>query len=203
MMSKVITIGRQFGSNGHAIGQKLAEELGIPFYDKEILTQAAKNSGLSEQLLKNLDEKPNKSFLYNLVMDPYSFGYTAPGIQTNLNQQAFQAIYDTVKMIGENGPCVIVGRCADYALRNNKNLIRLFIHAPLETRIKTVAERFALTEDKAKNQIAKEDKARASYYNYYTSQKWGSLDSYDMFFNSSILGVDGTVGAIIACLNQM
>ena len=203
MMSKVITIGRQFGSNGHAIGQKLAEELGIPFYDKEILTQAAKNSGLSEQLLKNLDEKPNKSFLYNLVMDPYSFGYTAPGIQTNLNQQAFQAIYDTVKMIGENGPCVIVGRCADYALRNNKNLIRLFIHAPLETRIKTVAERFDLTEDKAKNQIAKEDKARASYYNYYTSQKWGSLDSYDMFFNSSILGVDGTVGAIIACLNQM
>jgi len=203
MMSKVITIGRQFGSNGHAIGQKLAEELGIPFYDKEILTQAAKNSGLSEQLLKNLDEKPNKSFLYNLVMDPYSFGYTAPGIQTNLNQQAFQAIYDTVKMIGENGPCVIVGRCADYALRNNKNLIRLFIHAPLETRIKTVAERFDLTEDKAKNQIVKEDKARASYYNYYTSQKWGSLDSYDMFFNSSILGVDGTVGAIIACLNQM
>ena len=95
---------------------------------------------------KNLDEKPNKSFLYNLVMDPYSFGYTAPGIQTNLNQQAFQAIYDTVKMIGENGPCVIVGRCADYALAENKNSLHLFIYSSEREKINRIMKKYDFNE---------------------------------------------------------
>jgi cytidylate kinase len=197
MKKNIITIGRQFGSNGREIGRTLAEKLNIPFYDKEILNETAKNSGLSEQILQTLDEKPTKSFLYSLVMDPYSFGFTNTGYQANLNQQAFQATYDTVKKIGEAGPCVIVGRCADYALRHNPNLIKVFVHAPLETRIQTVMHRFDLTEDKARSQIIKEDKGRASYYNYYTSKKWGTLDSYDIFVNSSLMSIEKTADFLI------
>lgn len=203
MVDTIITIGRQFGSNGHEIGKRLAKRLDIPFYDKEILGETAKNSGLSENILKSLDEKPTKSFLYSLVMDPYSFGYTNSGYQVNLNQQAFQATYDTVKELGSKGPCVIVGRCADYALRHNPNLIRIFIYAPLEERIKTVCERFNLTEDKAKNQISKEDKSRASYYNYYTSKKWGDINSYDIFINSSLMDLDKTVDYIVKYINAI
>ena len=131
MTNKIITIGRQFGSNGRIIGQQLANKLGIPFYDKELLNKTAKNSGLSEQILSSLDEKPTKSFLYSLVMDPYNYTYSGGGMQINLNQQAFQATYDTIKKIADEGPCVIVGRCADYALREYDNLVRIFIYAPL------------------------------------------------------------------------
>lgn len=197
MVKNIITIGRQFGSSGREIGHRIANKLGVPFYDKEILNETAKSSGLSENILKSLDEKPSKSFLYSLVMDPYSYGFTSTGYQANLNQQAFQATYDTIKKIGDEGPCVFVGRCADYALRHNPNLIRLFIHAPLEKRIETVSQRFNLTEDKAKAQIIKEDKGRASYYNYYTSKKWGALDSYDIFVNSSLMEIDKTVDYLI------
>ena len=197
MVKNIITIGRQFGSNGREIGKEVAKKLDIPFYDKEILYETAKNSGLSESLLKSLDEKPNKSFLYSLVMDPYSYGFTSTGYQTNLNQQAFQATYDTIKRIGDEGPCVIVGRCADYALRHNPKLARVFIYAPMEKRIATVSERFNLSEDKAKSQIIKEDKGRASYYNYNTSKKWGAMESYDICINSSLMSVEKTADFII------
>ncbi len=203
MGKHIITIGRQFGSNGREIGHRLADKMGIPFYDKELLNETAKNSGLSENLLKSLDEKPSKSFLYSLVMDPYSYGFTSAGYQPNLNQQAFQATYDTIKKIADEGSCVFVGRCADYALRHNPDLIRLFVHAPLETRIKNVSNRFALTDEKAKAQIIKEDKGRATYYNYYTSKKWGALDSYDLFINSSLLDIDRTVDYIIDFIDAM
>ncbi len=203
MAKTVITIGRQFGSNGREIGHRLAEKLGYSFYDKELLNEAAKASGLSEGILKSLDEKPNRSFLYNLVMDPYSYTFTGTGYQANLNQQAFQATYDTIKKIADEGPCVIVGRCADYALRNNDNLLRVFVHAPIEARIKTVMERFDLTEDKARSQINKEDKARASYYNYYCSKKWGSLDSYDILVNSSLMPIDDTVSVLCEFIKRI
>lgn len=203
MINKIITVGRQFGSNGRVIGKSIAERLEIPFYDKELLTEAAKESGLSENLLRNLDEKPNKSFLYNLVMDPYNFGYSNTGYHTNLSQQAFQATYDTVKKIAEGGPCVIVGRCADYALRHNENLLRTFIFAPIEDRVVTIAKRFNINEDKAKLLISKEDKGRAAYYNYYTSQKWGALESYDLFVNSSLLPIDETVDFMVNYIKSM
>ena len=158
---------------------------------------------MSEEFLKSLDEKPTRSFLYSLVSDPYSYGFTSAGYQTNLNQQAFQATYDTIKKLADKGPSVFVGRCADYALRHNTNLVRIFIHAPLEERIKNVSERFNLTPDKAKAQIVKEDKARASYYNYYTSKKWGALESYDIFINSSLMSEDDTVDFIIDYIDRI
>ena len=203
MAKTIITIGRQFGSNGRNIGRKLAEKISANFYDKELINETAKESGLSEEFLKSLDEKPTRSFLYSLVSDPYSYGFTSAGYQTNQNQQAFQATYDTIKKLADKGPSVFVGRCADYALRHNTNLVRIFIHAPLEERIKNVSERFNLTPDKAKAQIVKEDKARASYYNYYTSKKWGALESYDIFINSSLMSEDDTVDFIIDYIDKI
>lgn len=203
MTNKIITVGRQFGSNGREIGKRLAAHFDIPFYDKDLLSKTAKASGLSENLLKNLDEKPNKSFLFNLVMDPYNYGYNNAGYHTNLSQQAFQATYDTIKNIAEEGPCIIVGRCADYALRHRKNLLKTFIFAPMEDRIKTISSRFDISEDKARILITKEDKGRAAYYNYYTSQKWGALDSYDYFVNSSLMTIDETVEYMVSYIESI
>ncbi len=205
MGNRIITIGRQFGSNGRNIGRAVAEKLGVNFYDKELLKMAAEKSGVCEELLQNLDEKPNKSFLYSVVMDPYAFAYSYnnSGYNMNISQQAFQATFDTIKSIADRESCVIVGRCSDYILRDNPNLFSVFIYAPLETRIKTVMERFPdLSENKAKDQINKEDKARASYYNYYSSKKWGRMESYHLCIDSSRLSVDDAAEVIIRALNS-
>ena len=200
MGNKIVTIGRQFGSNGRNIGRAVAEKLGVNFYDKELLKLAARNSGVCEELLQTLDEKPNTSFLYSVVMDPYAFAYSYNnnGYNMNISQQAFQATFDTIKAIADNESCVIVGRCSDYILRDNPDVFNVFIYAPLETRIKTVMERFPeLSESKAKEQINKEDKARASYYNYYSSKKWGKMDSYHLCIDSSKLTLEDAADIIV------
>ena len=189
-MNTVITIGRQFGSAGREIGEKLAEYFGIKCYDKELLTRAAQESGFCEEMIQNHDERPTNSFLYNLVMDTYSFGYNASSfVDMPISHKVFLAQFDTIKKIAEEGPCVIVGRCADYALADYKNVIHLFI-------LKRIMKKYELSEAKAKDMIIKKDKQRQSYYNYYSSKKWGRADSYDLCINSSVLGVDGTVKLI-------
>ena len=192
----VITIGREFGSGGHEIGMKLAEKLGIKCYDKELLELAAKESGLCEELFASQDEKPTNSFLYSLVMDTYSLGYTNSYVDMPINHKVFLAQFDAIKKIAEEGPCVLVGRCADYALEERDDVLSVFIHADLEDRIKNVAKLNELTDNKAKDLIHKTDKRRASYYNYYTNKKWGDAESYDICINSSKFGVDGCVKAI-------
>lgn len=197
-MNTVITIGRQFGSAGREIGEKVAEYFGIKCYDKELLTRVAKESGFCEEMIQNHDERPTNSFLYNLVMDTYSFGYNASSfVDMPISHKVFLAQFDTIKKIANEGACVIVGRCADYALADYENSIHLFIYADEETRTKRVMEKYQLSEYKAQEMIAKKDKQRQSYYNYYSSKKWGRADSYDLCINSSILGVDGTVKLII------
>lgn len=199
MANQVFTIGREFGSMGHLIGQKLSERLGIKYYDKELLQQAAKDSGFCEEILENHDEKPSKSFLYSLVMDTYSAGnYAAASfLDMPLNHKVFLAQFDAIKKIAENESCVIVGRCADYALANHPNVINIFIRADLEDRIKIISKRMDITENKAKDLIQKNDKQRASYYNYYTSKKWGDSSSYDLIINTSKISVDHAVDLIL------
>jgi len=197
-MNTVITIGRQFGSAGREIGEKVAKHFGIKCYDKELLSRAAKESGFCEEMIQNHDERPTNSFLYNLVMDTYSFGYNASSfVDMPISHKVFLAQFDTIKKIAEEGPCVIVGRCADYALSDYKNSIHLFIYADEETKVKRIREKYNLSDQKAKDMIIKKDKQRQSYYNYYSSKKWGRADSYDLCINSSVLGVDGTVKLII------
>ncbi len=197
-MNTVITIGRQFGSAGREIGEKVAGYFGIKCYDKELLTRAAKESGFCEEMIQNHDERPTNSFLYNLVMDTYSFGYNASSfVDMPISHKVFLAQFDTIKKIASEGPCVIVGRCADYALADYKNVLHLFIYADEKTKVERIMEKYSLTESKARDMIVKKDKQRQSYYNYYSSKKWGRADSYDLCINSSVLGVEGTVKLIV------
>ena len=194
-MKTIITIGRQFGSGGKEVGIRVAKELGIPFYDNELLQEAAKKSGLCEKIFQNFDERP-KSLLYSIAMDSYMFSLPGSGVGDSLEQQVYLATYNTIRQIADKGPCVIIGRCADYALADNPNHLSLFIYAPMEVRIKRVAQRQNISEEKAKALIQKTDRRRAAYYEYYSAKKWGAVDSYDYCLDSSYLGLGGTVELI-------
>ncbi len=194
-MRTVITIGRQLGSGGREIGLRLAKKLGIPFYDKELLRKAAEETGLSEKLFDSFDERP-KSLLYSIAMDSYMFALPGVGVSDSLEQQVYQATFGTIRRVAGDGPCVIIGRCADYALEDRDNVLNLFIHAPLERRIAVEARRQKLEIEQARQQILRTDKRRASYYEYYSAKKWGAVDSYDFCLDSSIFGYEGTVELI-------
>ncbi len=194
----IITIERQFGSAGREIGERVAKEFGIRLYDQEMLDRAAKESGICQELFETHDEKPTNSFLYSLVMDTYSLGYTS-GNYTDMpiNHKVFLAQFDAIKKIADEGPCILVGRCADYAMEDYDNVLTLFINADMDARIHRIARIYDLTDAKAKEMIVKTDKKRASYYNYYSNKKWGSAESFDVCLDSSVLGIDGTVETIL------
>lgn len=199
-MKTIITIGRQYGSAGHEIGQKVAEHYGIRFCDKEILTRAAKESGFCEEMIQNHDERPTNSFLYNLVMDTYSFGYNSSSfVDMPISHKVFLAQFDAIKAFANEGPCVIVGRCADYALSDYDNVLNIFIYADEDFKIKYIMEKDKdiTSPDKARELFLKKDKQRQSYYNYYSSKKWGRAESYDLCINAAKLGIDATVKLII------
>ena len=192
----IITIGREFGSAGREIGYKVAKEFGIKLYDKEMLARAAKESGICEEIFESHDEKPTSSFLYSLVMDTYSMGYSGNTYtDMPINHKVFLAQFDAIKKIADEGPCILVGRCADYALESYKNVVSVFIHADLDARIRRIARIYNLTDAKAKDMILKTDKKRAG--NYYTNKKWSDSKSYELCLTSSELGIDGTANAII------
>lgn len=201
-MNSVITIGRQFGSDGRAIGEKLSEFYNIPFYDKDILARASKESGICEDLFKDNDEKKTSSFLFSLAMDStflgYGVGFGTGDVDMPLSQKIFLAQFDTIKNIAKEGPCVIVGRCADYVLEEEPNVIRVFIHADFEKRCRRVMERDDLSEKKALDAVMKNDKQRMSYYNYYTNNKWGDSNNYNLTLDSGLTGVEGAVEVIKA-----
>ena len=181
MGNLVITIGRECGSAGRLIGQKLAADLGVK----------------CEELFKTHDEKPTSSFLYSLVMDTYSLGYnTSAYMDMPINHKIFLAQFDTIKKLAEEESCVIVGRCADYALADYPNTVSVFICGDEEDKIHHLMERHNVDEAKAKDIMIKTDKRRASYYNYYSSKRWGSCKSYDMCISSSAVGYDGAVDII-------
>lgn len=183
----VVTIGRQYGSGGKIIGEKLAKALGVPFYDKELLTEAARKSGICQEMFESNDEKPTSSLLYSLVMVTYS------GDSLPLNHKLFLAQFDAIRSLADKGSCVIIGRCADYALEDYKNVINVFIHAKMEDRIDRAVAQYGIDINKAEDIIIKTDKKRASYYNFYSSKKWGNVDNYDITVDSSVLGIDDTV----------
>lgn len=193
----IVTIGRECGSGGKLIGEMLAKELDIKCYDKELLTLAAKQSGLCEDLFKTHDEKPNASFLYSLVMDSYAMGYATSGyLDMPINHKIFLAQFETIKKLAKEESCIIVGRCADYALDDNENVLSVFITAKEEDKIDRIAQDQKISKEKARDIMIKTDKRRASYYNYYSSKRWGDSRSYDLCINSSEIGLDGVVKLI-------
>lgn len=195
-MNSVITIGREFGSGGREIGRLLAERYGIPFYDKELLEESAKHSGICEDLFVRHDESVSNSFIYSLVMGTYpmnSDGRLNP--EMPLNQRIFLAQFDTIKKLGQT-PCVIVGRCADYVLEDRPNKVSVFVTGNMHEKKRRIAERYDIEKTKLEEFIRKTDKRRANYYEYYTDRKWGQTKNYDLCVNSSLIGIEGAVRLI-------
>lgn len=205
MGNYVYTIGRELGSGGYTVAKLLAERLGVKLYDKELLAQAAKDSGFCKEIFENHDERPTNSFLYSLVMDTYTGGSysSAPFLDMPLNHKVFLAQFDSIKKIAAQESCVIVGRCADYALASNPDLLSVFVRAETDDRVKRISKRENITENKARDMIQKKDKQRSSYYNYYTCKKWGDARSYDLCLNTSKVTPEECVDLILAFREKM
>ena len=178
----VIVIGRQFGSGGHDIGQALAEKLGFAFYDQEIIEMTAGTTGYTPEFIQKNEEMMTSSFLYDLVNQMYMY---AQADEEAPKDKIYEAESKVVKELAAKGNCVIVGRCSDYTLRDNKNCLRVFFSAPMENRMKRVMERLHLSEKEAKQKIQKEDKWRADNYRYYTGRIWGAAGNFDLTLNTA------------------
>lgn len=200
----VITIGRQYGSGGREIGKKLSEILGFDYYDDELISLAAKNSGMNSETLSDVDEKATNSLLYTLAMGGSLFGGNAAlAYEMPINDKLYIAQSEVIKELGKKGSCVIIGRCADYVLKDNPAAINLFIYADLDKRAERVARRREITEAKAKDIIIKTDKQRANYYNYYTSRKWGRVENYNLCIDSGKIGTEKAAEAIAAYVKKL
>ena len=193
----IITIGRQFGSGGRYVGRLLAEKLSIPFYDKELLSEAAKQSGICEEIFEEHDEKPTRSLLFSLVTGmQHHMGTGNFYMDMPLNHRIFLAQFDAIRKLAEEGSCVIVGRCADYVLRENPDTVSIFVKADMPSKIQRAVTYYGVEKDKAEERIRKADKQRASYYNYYATATWGDVDNYDLVVDTGALGVEGAVELI-------
>ena len=199
-MSLVITIGRQFGSGGRDVGEKISEYFNIPYYDKELVEMAAQRSNISKEALKDIDERATNSFLYSLASGNYSLrGINAPiYYEMPINDKLFIAQSEVIKEIARKSSCVIVGRCADYVLENEDvDIFNVFIYASVDYRAKRVMEALDLTQAKARDKVIKTDKQRRTYYDYYTGRDWGSMNNYDLCINAEKFGIDGASELII------
>ena len=186
----IITVGRETGSGGRLIGESLAQRLNIPCYDKKLIIETARRSGFHEEVIKENEEKKPKFF----------WGAGLYGYENPLPVQLFIEQSNVIKEVAQNGSCVIIGRCSDYVLKEEYNVVNIFVHSPEEARARRVAERENLTLDKAKVHILRTDKARAAYYNYFTGQTWGESKNYHLTLDSEKLGIGGAVDLIMQYL---
>ena len=197
----VITMARQYGSGGKTIGAMLAKELGINCYSREILRMASEESGINERLFGMSDEKMKGAGWFKILSRPYDGELLSPeekGFVSEENIFNYQA--KIIKDLAEKESCVIVGRCADYALSEYKDCFSVFVHADTDWRINRLSQKHNKTAKEAKDMINKTDKSRSSYYNYYTNKKWGAASSYNLCVDSSKLGIDGAAKAIIQAI---
>ncbi len=202
-MTPVITIARQFGSNGYEVGTKLAEKLGIKYYDKELIAMAAKESGLSEEIFRQADEKAGNSLLYSMVMGTYSFGGRFTGAsEMPINDKLFLLQTDIIKKAAAEGPCVIIGRCGDYILRDHPNVFNIFLHASKEVRMDAVVKAGLTDAKHAFDFINKKDKQRANYYNFYSNKRWDDLNNYDLTLDLGVFSVDEAVDIILKAISK-
>ncbi len=185
-MKTIVTIGREYGSGGRIVAQRLSERLGIPFYDKEVIQAVAKKTGFAENFVRDAERRPTNSFMYDLYFSTHSL---------SIPDQVFIAQAGVIKDLAGKGGCVIVGRCADYILRERKELLRTFVYAPMEQRVVRARDEYHDDAENMESFVARQDKQRASYYNYFTSIRWGDRKSYDLCV-SSALGLDTAVEII-------
>ena len=187
-MKKLITISRQYGSGGRIIGKLLAEKLGVPFYDKEIIDMAVEASGYSREVIEGAEMKAKSGFAYSLA-SALSFNEGSVGT-LSVNDRLFLAQFQVIKEIGETDQGVIIGRCADYVLRDIPGVTNVFIYAEMEDRIARAIQSYGDSEENIKNTINSIDKARSNYYNYHTGYKWGDYKNYNLCINSSYITED-------------
>ena len=193
----IITIGRQYGSGGRYVATLLADRLGIPYYDKQLLAEISKDSGICKELLEEHDEKKSRSFLLSMMSGTQPYGENSSMyMDMPMNHRIFLAQFDTIRRIASEGPCVIVGRCADYVLRDEENVLNVFIKASQEERIRRVVKYYGVDPLKAEEMLKKADKQRASYYNYYATNTWGDVNNYDLCLDTGTLGIEGAVEMI-------
>ena len=204
MKNYVVTIARQYGSGGREVGQHLAEISGYKFYDKDLIILAAQKSGYSTDALKNVDEKAANSLLYTLALGSAAYNHGIEHVNLPINDKLFVIQSEIIKDIAkkEEGS-IIVGRCADYVLSGAPNLVRIYICADFDVRVKTVMEQQAVTEAQAKDMIVKTDKRRANYYSYFTGDKWGKADKYDLVVSTSTIGIRGAAELIYSYLKML
>ena len=189
----IITIGREFVSGGRELGKALAEKLGISFYDKQIISLAAEKSGLSPEFITNNEQRVRSGFMQNLAASAaYQSGFFSSQYLP-LSETIFISQAQVVRDIAARERAVIVGRCADYILSGRKNTVNIFIHAPIEDRVRRIMALYQLSEADAMKAIATSDKERGNHYFRYTDRKWGKAQNYDLSINSSLLGIEGTV----------
>ncbi|MBQ3063568.1 MAG: cytidylate kinase-like family protein [Clostridia bacterium] len=191
-----ITIGRQYGSGGKDIGERLGELLGFRVYDKELLFMAAQKNGINPDALRRVDEKATNSLLYTLAVGSSLYGARHFGVDVPINDQLFITQTDIIKKAAEEENCIFVGRCADYVLRNYPHRISIFVHADKEWRVQRIAEELNIDRAEALALITKTDKRRINYYNFYTGKKWGKCENYHIAIDSSMLGIEGAAQMI-------
>ena len=203
-MNKIITISRQYGSGGREIGSKLAEKLGIPFYDNEIITRAAKESGFAETAFENAEKKATNSLLYSIAMGMSAYGNQELGFANlSLDDRIYLAQSNVIRKFADEGPCIIIGRCADYILKDYDNVVHIFIHANPQFRMERAIAIDGVDRARAAEIILKTDKRRANYYNYHSGEKWGLATNYHLSIDSSYLGIDHAVESIYTFLNAL
>lgn len=199
----VLTIARQYGSGGREIGAKVAELLGIPNYDRELITMAAKEGELDAQSLERVDEVASGSLLYTLAIGSNPFGINpAAPLTLPLNDRLFVRQSEIIRSLAEQGSCVIIGRCADHVLREHPGCVRVYLYADREQRLARVMERHGISAKEADAVLTKTDRRRASYYNFYTGEKWGKSENYDLALNTGLLGTDGTARWLAQLLRE-
>lgn len=193
-MNKIITISRQYGSGGREIGKKLSEKLGIPFYDNKIIEEAAKESGLIEAFFEDTERHAGNSLLYALYRGTQAdrFGTSLLSVEDTV----YLAQANVIRKVAAEGPCVIIGRCSDYILNGNKNLVKVFIHADMEFRKKRAIAIDNITPEKAESVILTKDKRRQNYYNFHSDTKWGIAKNYNLCIDSGCCGIDSVVEII-------
>ena len=201
----IITIARQYGSGGREIGERVANALNIPIYDKELITEVAAKGNLNEEVIKSADESSANSLLYTLAMGSNTLGAAMHfGYKMPLNDKLFILQSEVIKEYAEKGSGIFIGRCADYVLRDQKNILRVFVYGDLEHRQQRIADRHPeIKSSQVIDAISKTDKRRATYYNFYTGNKWGKYDNYDIAINSSTLGIEGTTELICEIADKM
>ncbi len=202
----IICISRQFGSGGHLVGELLAKHLGIPYYDKELLSKTASEHDISEAVVRAVDEKPVTWSMLGFphgLRNPYQPNID-DGLYYVLNDSVFYMQAETIKRIAAEGSCVIVGRAAEEILKEDPDMISVFVHGIFEDRVRRTMEVDSIADcSKAEQYVRKMDKKRASYHNYYSNCKWGEADSYHLAISTSLFGIEGTADAIQRLLDGL